>query len=74
LGLTIEVFSSFALATERAMQAAELAEQHGWTDEPAVGLASAIAARVLIWQGQLVGQNPGSSAPNAPSGRKPSRQ
>jgi LuxR family maltose regulon positive regulatory protein len=48
----IEVFRSFALAAERGRQAAELAERHGWTDEPAAGLASAITARVLIWQGR----------------------
>jgi LuxR family maltose regulon positive regulatory protein len=38
---------------DRSRQAAELAERHGWTDEPAAGLASVIAARVLIWQGRL---------------------
>jgi LuxR family transcriptional regulator, maltose regulon positive regulatory protein len=38
---------------DRSRQAAELAERHGWTDEPAAGFASAIAARVLIWQGRL---------------------
>jgi len=48
-----EVFWSSALALEHCRQAAELAERHGWTDEPAAGLASAIAARVLIWQGRL---------------------
>src|SRR5215468_8047311 len=46
-------FRSASLAVERARQAAELAERHGWGDEPAAGLASAIAARVLIWQGRL---------------------
>jgi len=49
----IELFRSFALAAERGMQAAELAERHGWADDPAAGLASSIAARVLIWQGRL---------------------
>jgi LuxR family maltose regulon positive regulatory protein len=46
-------FGSAALAADRSRQAAELAERHGWTDEPAAGLASVIAARVLIWQGRL---------------------
>src|SRR6516162_518676 len=46
-------FRSAALAVERARQAAELAERHGWADEPAAGAASAIPARVLIWQGRL---------------------
>src|SRR5262249_12577678 len=49
----IEFFRSFARAVERGRQAAELAERHGWTDEPAAGLANAIAARVLVWQGRL---------------------
>jgi LuxR family maltose regulon positive regulatory protein len=42
-----------SLPVDRSRQAAELAERHGWTDEPAAGFASAIAARVLIWQGRL---------------------
>jgi LuxR family maltose regulon positive regulatory protein len=46
-------FRSFALAAERSRQAVELAERHGWADEPAAGLASVLAARVLIWQGRL---------------------
>ena len=46
-------FRSFALAAERSRQAVELAERHGWAGEPAAGLASVLAARVLIWQGRL---------------------
>jgi LuxR family maltose regulon positive regulatory protein len=42
-----------SLPVDRSRQAAELAERHGWTDEPAAGLASVIAARVLIWQARL---------------------
>jgi LuxR family transcriptional regulator, maltose regulon positive regulatory protein len=38
---------------DRSRQAAEMAERHGWTDEPAAGVASVIAARALIWQGRL---------------------
>jgi LuxR family transcriptional regulator, maltose regulon positive regulatory protein len=49
----IAFFRSFALAVERGRQAAELAEQHGWTGEPTAGLASVIVARVLVWQGRL---------------------
>jgi LuxR family transcriptional regulator, maltose regulon positive regulatory protein len=48
-----ELFRSFALAMEHSRQAAELAERHGWTGEPAAGLASLNVARVLIWQGRL---------------------
>jgi LuxR family maltose regulon positive regulatory protein len=42
-----------SLPVDRSRQAAELAERHGWGDEPAAGFASVIAARVLIWQGRL---------------------
>ena len=35
------------------MQAVELAERHGWTDDPAAGIASLTVARVLVWQGRL---------------------
>ena len=48
-----EFFRSFALAMEHSRQAAELAEQHGWADEPAAGVASVTVARVLMWQGRL---------------------
>jgi LuxR family maltose regulon positive regulatory protein len=40
-------------AVERSRQAIELAERHGWTDEPAAGIAYMILANVLAWQGQL---------------------
>jgi LuxR family transcriptional regulator, maltose regulon positive regulatory protein len=49
----IAFYRSFALALERGRQAAELAERHGWTDEPAVGTASLTVGAVLAWQGQL---------------------
>jgi len=49
----IEYFRSFALAMEHSMPAAELAERHGWTDEPAAGIASLNVAGVLTWQGRL---------------------
>ena len=49
----IEFFRSFALAAERGRQAVELAERHGWTDDPAAGVASLTIARVLVWQGRL---------------------
>ena len=34
-------------------QAVELARRHGWTDEPAAGIAYMILAIVLAWQGRL---------------------
>jgi len=50
---SLEFFRSFALTVEHSMQAAELAERHGWTDEPAAGLASMNVGGVLVWQGRL---------------------
>ena len=35
----IETYRSFAQAAERSRQAIELAERHGWTDEPTAGTA-----------------------------------
>jgi len=48
-----EFFRSFALSAAHSRQAAELAEQHGWTDEPAAGLASMNVGGMLTWQGRL---------------------
>ena len=48
----IEFFGSFARAAERGTQAIELAERHGWTDDPAAGVASLTVARVRVWQGR----------------------
>jgi LuxR family transcriptional regulator, maltose regulon positive regulatory protein len=39
-------------AAERSRQAIELAERHGWTDEPAAGYAYALLGGVLAWQGR----------------------
>ena len=47
-----ELFRSAALAAEHSRQAVELAEQHGWTDAPAAGLASLNVARLLVRQGR----------------------
>jgi LuxR family maltose regulon positive regulatory protein len=45
--------SPFALAEERARQTIELARRHGWTDEPAVGIAYIALATGGIWRRQL---------------------
>jgi LuxR family transcriptional regulator, maltose regulon positive regulatory protein len=42
--------SSLARAAERARQAVELAERHGWTDDPAAGTAYLILGDALAWQ------------------------
>jgi LuxR family transcriptional regulator, maltose regulon positive regulatory protein len=45
--------SPYALAEERARQTIELARRHGWTDEPAVGIAYNTLAAGGIWRRQL---------------------
>src|SRR5262249_43131107 len=54
----IEFYGSASLAVEHGRQAAELAEQHGWTDEPGAGFASGIVGAVLVWQARLEGAEP----------------
>jgi LuxR family maltose regulon positive regulatory protein len=49
----IEFYGSASLAVEHGRHAAELAEQHGWTEEPGAGFASLIVGAVLVWRGQL---------------------
>ena len=44
--------SPYAVAEERARQTIELARRHGWTDEPAVGIAYISLAAGLIWRGR----------------------
>jgi LuxR family maltose regulon positive regulatory protein len=46
-------FRTFATAIERCTQAIELAQQHGWTDDPAVGFASLTLGTVRVWQGRF---------------------
>jgi LuxR family maltose regulon positive regulatory protein len=53
LAVTEQLRRSFARAAQRGGQAVELAERHGWTDEPASGTAYVILADVLAWQGRL---------------------
>jgi LuxR family transcriptional regulator, maltose regulon positive regulatory protein len=48
----IEIYRSLARAAERSLQAIELAERHGWADEPAAGVACVTLAGALAWQGQ----------------------
>ena len=50
---SLEFYGSASLAVEHGRQAAELAEQHGWTDEPGAGFASLIVGAVLVWQARL---------------------
>jgi hypothetical protein len=44
-----EIFGSFTRAAERSRQATDLAERHGWSDEPAAGTAYLTLAAVTAW-------------------------
>ena len=48
-----EGYRSFARSEEYSVSAIELAERHGWTDEPATGIAYLFHGAVLAWQGRL---------------------
>lgn len=50
---TTASFRSVALSFERARQAIALAEAHGWSALPVVGLAYWAQAMCLVWQGRL---------------------
>ena len=69
---THEFYRSFARAAERGRQAVEVAERHGWTDDPAVGIACMVVGAVLVWQGQPDEAEPWCPARRAlPHGRDP---
>ena len=69
----LEVARSYARAAEHSRQAIELAERHGWTDEPAAGIAYRDTRRRADRAGAARRrQSPGSSAPSAPSEPTPS--
>ncbi len=44
---------SFPLGTQRGMQAIELAERHGWTDEPVAGVAYIAVGMAMVARGRL---------------------
>jgi LuxR family maltose regulon positive regulatory protein len=52
LALT-EAYRSSARSAENSREAIELARGHGWTDEPAAGIAYALQGWELAWQGHL---------------------
>ncbi len=45
-----EIVSSFPCAVDRGSRAVELAERHGWADEPAAGIAYVVLGAALGWQ------------------------
>jgi LuxR family maltose regulon positive regulatory protein len=48
-----ELYRSYAPAADHGRQAAELASRHGWTLDPAYGVASMALATILMRQGKL---------------------
>jgi LuxR family maltose regulon positive regulatory protein len=46
-------FRSSALAVQRGIEAAELAERHGWTEDPAVAVAYLTLATTRVWHLRL---------------------
>ncbi|HEX6526793.1 MAG TPA: LuxR C-terminal-related transcriptional regulator [Streptosporangiaceae bacterium] len=48
----VETFRSLEQAAERGRQAVELAERHGWTDDPAAGIAYIMLADAPVWRGR----------------------
>ena len=51
-GGTAEIERPLARRAEHARQAIELAQRHGWTDEPAFGVACRTLGATLAWQGR----------------------
>ena len=47
-----QAFRSFPRAVALGQEAVGLAEKHGWTDEPAAGIAYQLLGAVLTWQGR----------------------
>jgi LuxR family maltose regulon positive regulatory protein len=46
-------FRSYALAAERSTEATELAQRHGWTEEPTVAVAYLALGATRVWQMRL---------------------
>jgi len=46
-------FRSFMLAVERSTEATELAQRHGWAEEPAVAVAYLALGAIKVWQMRL---------------------
>ena len=49
----LAVRQSFTRGAELGREAAELAERHGWSDDPAFGVACRVVAVMLTWQARL---------------------
>jgi LuxR family maltose regulon positive regulatory protein len=49
----LAIHRSFTRAAELGREAAELGERHGWSDDPAFGVACRVVTAGLHWQGRL---------------------
>ena len=52
-GSLLASYRSYTLAAERSAQAIEMAERHGWEEEPVAGLAYAMLGGAVVGQGRL---------------------
>jgi LuxR family transcriptional regulator, maltose regulon positive regulatory protein len=52
-GTLLLIHRSSELAVQRGLQAVELAERHGWADDPAVGVAYAMLGGAMLARGRL---------------------
>jgi len=48
-----DLYESFTRSAKHATAAVELARRHGWTGDPAFGVACMVLGAALFWQGQL---------------------
>ncbi len=49
----VVMYRSYVLGAQRSRQAVELAERHGWLEEPTMGVAYAVLGAILVGQARL---------------------
>ncbi len=52
-GTLLTLYRSYELAVQRGLQAVELAERHGWSEDPAAGVAYAMLGGAMLARGRL---------------------
>jgi LuxR family maltose regulon positive regulatory protein len=52
-GTLLLIYRSYELAVQRGLQAVELAERHGWAEDPAVGVAYTMLGGAMLARGRL---------------------
>ena len=70
----LESWRSFPLGAQRSLQAIELANEHGWSDEPVAGLAYLALGVAMVAQGRLEEAERSLARPSARFGPKPTRR